>query len=217
MADRPGPDAETRRLIERARLVVFGHLAPAILHETNNVLTVMSGVRQFLKSDAPLSDRIGTMIDEQLKRMDDLVGSIRRVGPEEATGGTASPRLADVVDAIEPVVRLAGKGRGVTVERGAIAAAAPANGEALALAGLALLLPMLPPRGAGGGSRVAIGATAADGKVSLLLRVAPARDALAAEDVGLVRDLLRASGGSLRFEPGAGGVDATLSVPAAGR
>jgi hypothetical protein len=178
------------------------------------VLTVMSGVRQFLKSDAPLSDRIGTMIDEQLKRMDDLVGSIRRVGPEEATGGTASPRLADVVDAIEPVVRLAGKGRGVSVERGAIAAAAPANGEALVLAGLALLLPLLPPRGAGGSSRVAISATAADGKVSLLLRVAPARDALAAEDVGLVRDLLRASGGSLRFEPGAGGVDATLVVPA---
>ena len=178
------------------------------------MLTVMSGVRQFLKSDAPLSDRIGTMIDEQLKRMDDLVGSIRRVGPEEATGGTASPRLADVVDAIEPVVRLAGKGRGVSVERGAIAAAAPANGEALVLAGLALLLPLLPPRGAGGSSRVAISATAADGKVSLLLRVAPARDALAAEDVGLVRDLLRASGGSLRFEPGAGGVDATLVVPA---
>ena len=215
MADRSGPDAESKRLLERARLLVFGHLAPMILHETNNVLTVMAGVRQLLKSNAPLSDKIGTMIDDQLARMDDLVGSIRRIGPDEP-GGKARPGLAEVVDALEPVVRLAGKGRGVTFERGAIAAAAPACPEALVLAALALLLPLLPPRGAGGAARVEIGAAAADRNVSLRLRVSPVRGALAEEERALVRDLLAASGGTLRAGTSGAAYEADLAVPARG-
>ena len=45
---------------ERARRAVFGFLGSAILHETNNVLTVMAGVRQLLKAGIALSDRVGT-------------------------------------------------------------------------------------------------------------------------------------------------------------
>jgi len=217
MADREGPEAETKRQLERARLIVFGHLAPVILHETNNVLTVMAGVRQFMKSSAPLSDKIGTMIDEQLKRMDDLVGSIRRIGPDEATGGGAragSSGLAEVVDALEPVVRLAGKGRGVTVERGELTAATPERREPLVLAALALLLPLFPPRGQGGATRVAIGGSAVDGRAELRVSVSPQREPPEEEDVALVRGLLAASGGSLRFETSAAGFDATFDVPA---
>lgn len=217
MAGREGPGSEEQRQLERARLVVFGHLAPVILHETNNVLTVMAGVRQFMKSSAPISDKIGTMIDEQLKRMDDLVGSIRRIGPDDATGGGAragSSGLGEVVDALEPVVRLAGKGRGVTVERGELAAAAPERREPLVLAVLAFLLPLLPPRGQVGATRVAIGGSAADGRAELRLNVTPPRAPPEAEDVALVRGLLAASGGSLRFEKSAAGFDATFVVPA---
>jgi hypothetical protein len=217
MAGRAGPDAEERRQLERARLVVFGHLAPVILHETNNVLTVMAGVRQFMKSSAPLSDKIGTMIDEQLKRMDDLVGSIRRIGPDDATGGgsrAGSSGLGEVVDALEPVVRLAGKGRGVTVERGELAAATPERREPLVLAALAFLLPLLPPRGHGGATRVAIGGGAAGGRAELRVNVSPPREPPEAEDVALVRSLLAASGGSLRFETSAAGFEATFDVPA---
>jgi hypothetical protein len=217
MAGREGPGADEKRQLERARLVVFGHLAPVILHETNNVLTVMAGVRQFMKSSAPLSDKIGTMIDEQLKRMDDLVGSIRRIGPDDATGGGAragSSGLGEVVDALEPVVRLAGKGRGVTVERGELAAATPERREPLVLAVLAFLLPLLPPRGQGGATRVAIGGSGADGRAELRVNVSPSREAPEAEDVALVRGLLASSGGSLRFERSAAGFDATFDVPA---
>ena len=217
MAGREGPGADEKRQLERARLVVFGHLAPVILHETNNVLTVMAGVRQFMKSSAPLSDKIGTMIDEQLKRMDDLVGSIRRIGPDDATGGGAragSSGLGEVVDALEPVVRLAGKGRGVTVERGELAAATPERREPLVLAALAFLLPLLPPRGQGGATRVAIGGSGADGRAELRVNVSPSREPPEAEDVALVRGLLASSGGSLRFERSATGFDATFDVPA---
>ncbi|HET6163928.1 MAG TPA: hypothetical protein VFG37_09700 [Planctomycetota bacterium] len=217
MAGREGPGAEEKRQLERARLVVFGHLAPVILHETNNVLTVMAGVRQFMKSSAPLSDKIGTMIDEQLKRMDDLVGSIRRIGPDDATGGGAragSSGLGEVVDALEPVVRLAGKGRGVTVERGELAAATPERREPLVLAVLAFLLPLLPPRGQGGATRVAIGGSGADGRAELRVNVSPSREPPEAEDVALVRGLLASSGGSLRFERSAAGFDVAFDVPA---
>src|SRR6185369_1385607 len=140
------------------------------------------GVRQFMKSSAPLSDKIGTMIDEQLKRMDDLVGSIRRIGPEDATGGGAragSSGLGEVVAALEPVVRLAGKGRGVTVERGELAAATPARRA---------------PRGQGGATRVAIGGSGADGRAELRVNVSPSREPPEAEDVALVRGLLASSG-----------------------
>jgi len=53
-----GPEAETNGC-SNARASSSRHLAPAVLHETNNVLTVMAGVRQFMKSSSPLSEKIG--------------------------------------------------------------------------------------------------------------------------------------------------------------
>src|SRR5262245_54750541 len=140
---------------ERARRVVFGYLAPAMLHETNNVLTVMAGVRQLLRSGQSLSDRVGTMIDEQLVRMDELVKSIRRIGPEESDPGEGPRDVAFVVEAVARIVQLVGKGRGLTLERDSQpVAAAPQDPEALALATLCMLLPALPRRGRTSGTQV---------------------------------------------------------------
>ena len=215
MTERGGGDAEPKRRHERARRAVFGHLGPAILHETNNVLTVMAGVRQIMKSSAPVSDRIGTMIDEQLVRMEQLVASIRRIGPDDVMAGEPRRTLPAIADALEQIVRLAGKGRGVTVERGELADAEPADPEALALASLCLVLPLFPPRGASGASRLLLSGTTNEKSVSLALAYSPLRELLFAEDEAVARALAAAVGGSCDVRLDATGYAATLAVPAA--
>jgi hypothetical protein len=217
MAERGRGEPDPKRLHERARRAVFGHLGPAILHETNNVLTVMAGVRQIMKSGAPVSDRIGTMIDEQLNRMEQLVASIRRIGPDEVLAGAPRRSLPVIADALEQIVRLAGKGRGVSVERGKLPDAEPADAEALSLAGLCLVLPLFPPRGASGASRLLIHGQAAGAKVALTLAYAPLRETPAAEDEAVACGLLAAVGGSCDLRSDPAGFEATLVVPAASR
>jgi hypothetical protein len=191
---------------ERARRVVFGYLAPAMLHETNNVLTVMAGVRQLLRSGQSLSDRVGTMIDQQLARMDELVGSIRRVGPEEADPSEGVRDVSFVVEAVARIVQLVGKGRGLTLERDPQKVSAlPRDSEALALATLCALLPALPRRGRASGTRVLLRAAARDGEVWIEteVRLPDGSDAGAdAESSGgseleVVRALLDAAGGRI--------------------
>jgi len=215
MAEQAGSDADSKRLHERARRAVFGHLGPAILHETNNVLTVMAGVRQILKSGATVGDRIGTMIDEQLARMERLIASIRRIGPDELLAGEPRRTLAALVDALEQVVKLAAKGRGVEFLRGEIAAAEPADGEALALATLVLVLPLFPPRGAGGAARLELSGGRSARSVTLELSFTPLREPPFAEDEAVARALLASVGGSCDARRDATSFEATLVIPAA--
>lgn len=215
MAEQGRPDSEPRRLHERARRAVFGHLGPAILHETNNVLTVMAGIRQILKSGAPVVDRIGAMIDEQLTKMDRLITSIRRIGPDDVLAGEPRRMLTTIVESLEQVVKIAAKGRGVNVERGELFEAEPADGEALALAGLVLVLPLFPPRGASGASRLRIGGRASARSVTLTLAFTPLREPPFPEDEALARGLLASVGGSCEVRSDAAGFAAGLVVPAA--
>jgi len=215
MAEQAGPDADSKRLHERARRAVFGHLGPAILHETNNVLTVMAGVRQILKSGATVGDRIGIMIDEQLARMERLITGIRRIGPDELLAGEPRRTLAALVDALEQVVKLATKGRGVEFVRGEIAAAEPADGEALALATLVLVLPLFPPRGAGSAARLELSGGASARSVTLELSFTPLREPSFAEDEAVARALLATVGGSCDVKSDATSFEATLVIPAA--
>ena len=215
MAEQAGADGDSKRLHERARRAVFGHLGPAILHETNNVLTVMAGIRQILKSGATVGDRIGTMIDEQLARMERLITGIRRIGPDDLLAGEPRRTLAALVDALEQVVKLAAKGRGVEFVRGEIAAAEPADGEALALATLVLVLPLFPPRGAGGAARLELGGGASARSVTLKISFTPLREIPYAEDEAVARALLATVGGSCDAKSDATRFEATLVVPSA--
>ena len=181
---------------DRARRVVLGWLGGAILHETNNVLTVMAGVRQLAKAGVPMSDRIGTMIDQQLAKMETLVGWIRRLAPDDAEGGVAARTAGAVGETVERVVELAWKGRGVRFERQIDASAPPpADAEAAALAMLCLLLPVQPTRtGANAAVRLVVEKFGAG--VAFLLHVAPAPILRADDpDHARARALLAAVGG----------------------
>jgi nitrogen-specific signal transduction histidine kinase len=198
---------------ERARRAVFGFLGSAILHETNNVLTVMAGVRQLLKAGLTLSDRVGTMIDQQLARMEELVGWIRRLGPDDGDPSSPPRNLAFVTESVEKVVLLAGKGRGVVVERQvAHPEACARDPEAMGLALLALLLPALPLRGGGnGGTKITLQCGLDGPTVRIVASLAAARPSTADEpEWNAARELLADVGG--RFVVAAPPPDATLTV-----
>jgi hypothetical protein len=159
---------------ERARRAVFGFLASAVLHETNNVLTVMAGVRQLLRAGQPLSERVGAMIDQQLARMEELVGAIRRIGPEDAEPGKEPRGLVFVVSAVEKIVQLAAKGRGLSLVKELPAVdARPDDVEALALSTLLTILPALPPRDRGSGTRVLLRGGASGGETRIEVEILP--------------------------------------------
>ncbi len=203
---------------ERARRAVFGHLGAAILHETNNVLTVMAGVRQLLKAGIALSDRVGGMIDQQLVRMEELVGSIRRLGPDDPEGGSAPRDAAFVLESVERILALVGKGRGLNFDRSAAPGVAPRDTEAAGLALLCALLPLLPERG-GPGFVLEMRATGADDRVRLVARCRPAPPAGRSEpEWRLAEELLRAVGATLgsRFEGAELLVEVDLPASAAG-
>jgi len=189
-------------LLERGRRCVYGFLGPYILHETNNVLTVMSGIRQLMKIQQTLPERVGPMIDGQLEKVEFLLSGIRQIGPEEPTRGG----MSGLVDAVEQLLQLAGKGRKLTVTR-SIEGVAPWQGDAREPLGLGLLcatLPLLPPREQAG--QVNLGARGEEGCWQVTAEVSPA--ALPpgeSPDVLLGREILDAA--SLRpvFSGGAGG------------
>jgi hypothetical protein len=181
---------------ERARRIVFGRLAPAILHETNNVLTVMAGVRQLAKAGQPLSERIGTLIDQQLAKMEELVGSIRRLAPDELDGKGTPRDLALVLDSVERLVRLAGKGRGVDVVREAGGERElPADLEALGLAALCVALPLVPSRGRAGGARLTLRPRSSGATVGIEVAFEPSRSEPTAEELDAARGLAESAGG----------------------
>lgn len=204
---------------ERARRAVFGWIGPAILHETNNVLTVMSGVRQLLRSGMGLSDRIGGMIDQQLLRMEELVAWLRRLSPEDGEAGGAARTAAFVLESVERIVQLAGKGRGVTIER--VQAAEPwvvQDPEAAGLALLCVLLPELPARG-GSGMTIRL-AAAASSRSAVEFSVA-CRSAAAADPGEPEREraeaLLAVVGGTLKRTVTATEWQARITLPLAAR
>jgi hypothetical protein len=199
--------SEERIEHERARRAVFGWLGGALLHETNNVLTVMAGVRQLAKAGVPMSDRIGGMIDQQLLRMEDLVGWIRRLAPDDSEGGAAASTASAVLETVEQIAQLAWKGRGIRIERRVGASVPPpVDAEAAALALLCLLLSVQPSR-SGSSVLVRLSAEAVGPGVSFLVSVAPP-PTIRADDPDQARAsaLLSATGGVL-----AGVVDATTA------
>jgi nitrogen-specific signal transduction histidine kinase len=203
---------------ERARRAVFGFLGSAILHETNNVLTVMAGVRQLLKAGIALSDRVGTMIDQQLARMEELVGWIRRLGPDDGDPAAPPRTLAFVTESVEKVLLLAGKGRGVVVERHVDHPDARARDpEALGLALLALLLPALPMRGGGnGGTKITLRCALDGATVRIVATLAAARATTADEpEWNAARALLADVGGSLVVAAPPPDAALTVELPAA--
>ncbi|MBM4013590.1 MAG: hypothetical protein FJ293_01310 [Planctomycetes bacterium] len=183
---------------DRARRAVFGWLGGAILHETNNVLTVMAGVRQLARAGVPMSDRIGTMIDQQLAKMETLVGWIRRLAPEDAAGDAAARTAGAVAETVERVTELAWRGRGVRFERQVDPGAPPpADPEAAALVLLCLLLPVDPVRSGGNGAVRLVVEKQGDG-LAFELRVAPAPVIRADDpDHARARALIAAAGGVL--------------------
>lgn len=199
---------------ERARRAVFGFLGGAILHETNNVLTVMAGVRQLLKAGISLSDRVGGMIDQQLARMEELVGWIRRLGPDERELD-AAPRDAEfVLESVERIVALVGKGRGINLVRAPAPPIVPLDAEAAGLALLAALLPALPERG-GVGIALELRASGEGGRVRFFVRCRPARPVAAGEpEARIAEELCRAVGGTFVARTAADEWSADLDLPA---
>ncbi len=200
---------------ERARRAVFGFLGSAILHETNNVLTVMAGVRQLLKAGISLSDRVGGMIDQQLSRMEELVGWIRRLGPDDGEAGAPVRDLAFVLESVERIVQLVGKGRGIKVERDAEVGRRALDSEAAGLALLCVMLPLLPVRGRPGVA-FALSGKAAAGSVRITMRCAPS--ALPAGDEPewrRARELAVAARGALSTRSDGDAVVAELDLPIA--
>ncbi|MSR48337.1 MAG: hypothetical protein EXS13_14960 [Planctomycetes bacterium] len=211
----PRGDEATQRDHERARRAVFGYLGLAILHETNNVLTVMAGVRQLLKAGIALSDRVGGMIDQQLARMEELVGWIRRLGPGEGDAG-APPRTAGyVLETVERVVLLAAKGRGVAVERSVEGVdSRPSDPEGAGLALLCLVLPALPVRGAVG-MAIRLVARCDCGSVEFRVRCTPApSDPSQEPEHERARAVVAAAGGVVKVSASADAWEGRLSFPA---
>ncbi len=200
---------------ERARRAVFGYVAPAILHETNNVLTVMAGVRQLLRAGQALSERVGTMIDQQLARMEALVGAIRRVGPEENEPPENARDASFVADAVSGIVSVVGKGRGLLLEReSSRSEARPGDAEALALATLCIVLPALPPRGGSAGTKIALRAADNEKEARIEIEIAsiegdPSRE----PEFELARALMARVGGRLDCRIDAGTLHAAAAVP----
>ena len=203
---------------ERGRHCVYGYLCPMVLHETNNVLTVMAGIRQILGQGRTLSDRIGPMIDGQLEKMDRLLGWIHGMGEDDAAAGGART-LAMVAGNLEQLLGLASKGRRtrLQVECGD----APVQGqlvEALSLASLCTLLPMLPPRAPGATVEIVLRLDTSPAAVRSSARVSPCRfEPLDHPDVRLAASLVRGDGGAYsceRTEDGAATVE--IELPSVG-
>jgi hypothetical protein len=119
-----------------------------VLHETNNVQTVMAGVRQLLKVGQLIPDKVGQMIDTQIEKMEHLMTALRGLG-QDAEEEPRRPE--DLLRHLEALVSLAGKGRALRVERRVHAAVRlrTEEQEALSLATLCFVLPHLPPKGSG--------------------------------------------------------------------
>jgi len=203
---------------ERARRAVFGFLAASVLHETNNVLTVMAGVRQLLRAGQTLSERVGGMIDHQLARMEELVEAIRRIGPDDGEARDRPRDITAVLDAVDRIVQLAGKGRGIDFTREAPAGeVVPSDPEAMAVVTLLTILPCLPPRGRSGRTRVTLRGSADDGEVRIGIELDPATGRPADEpESAVARALIARVGGRLEIAGGEGTVRAVVAVPREG-
>lgn len=218
MEERSVETADLECSVERARRAVSGFLVPTVLHETNNVLTVMAGVRQILKSGQSLSDRVGAMIDQQLARMEQLVESIRRIGPEEQESATRPRTIESVVESIEQVVQIAGKARGLVTERTVRSPdAIPDAAGALALAVLCVVLPALP-RGGASGARLSLEGGSGNGDVAIAFVLnGAARDPGGEPEAGIARTLLRTIGGSVEWRMTGSILNGRARVPLRGK
>lgn len=199
--------------VERSRRCVFGYLCPMILHETNNVLTVMSGIRQLLGQGRSLSDRIGPMLDSQLEKMDQLLGWIHGLSSDEV--GTATRTLEDLTANIDNLISLAAKGRRLQLTREGSDDAIPgAAFEVLALGTLCGVLPLIPPNAPGARLEARIEATRVEAGYQIRAVVDPsAVEPSDAPDIRLGASLVRSWGGTFscdRTPEGRGTVELAL-------
>ncbi len=192
--------------LEHAWRIVYGHLAPMILHETNNVLTVMAGLRQMMRTSQLLPERMGAMIDDQLQRVDLIMSCIRALSADEIDQERLTP--VQMVHRLEKLVQLASKSRKVLL----IVSADEApilNGvstEFMALSMLCFLLPMIPPRGKPAQVQMGIEIQCEADQQRWAASVNPAlHDLLGDPDVGFARTLVRAAGGQSTIEGAQGG------------
>jgi hypothetical protein len=207
--------ASSVRLRERLRRSVFGFVAPAIVHETNNVLTVLAGVRQLLRTQATLPERAGSMLDQQLERMDDLVGRVRRLGADEPEAGEGRRGLAEVLGSIRGIVEVVGKGRGLAIESSAAEGQAAVDPEALALITLGAILPALPPRGAGGSVRLRLSASGGGSSESIAAELSPADSGIDETETSSARALARECGGRFEWKLEGGALIIRVELPRA--
>lgn len=192
----------THDVLERCRRSVLGYLSPLFLHEMNNVLTVMSGIRQLMKAGMQLSDRVGPMIDAQLDKVEQLMEQIRALTPDDPSAAVGRDPGEAGLEAVCRLLELAGKGRPLR-----IGLEAPAPGELpaeavepLALALLGAVLPTLPAHG-GDVHEIQLRAGGEGGERWLLAVLDGGKEILARHaDVGLSRSLLECYGGRLETE-----------------
>jgi hypothetical protein len=199
-------------LMERGRRAVFGYLGTFILHETNNVLTVMSGVRQLMKSARPLPERVGPMIDNQLAKVEQLMEWIRTLRPEEGPGATRIP-LRDLVEATHQVLLLGAKGHRLVVTPNCDETL-PLTGEAAGPLILGILCSTLPFVRAPLGRRLHLAGRSSDQEVVVEAILEPPPEAAERDpDVQLAGELLAAQGGGLEQGPSASGWQVTVRMP----
>lgn len=210
----------SRTVLDRGRRCVLGHLAPLILHETNNVLTVMAGVRQLLRLGKDLPERVGPMIDSQVEKMEQLMGWLRQLGPDDGVTGTPAVSGEAVAGTLAQVLRLAGKGRRLRVESHGdpSASLSRALAEAVGLATLCLVLPLFPPRSPETQVQVELGLRQSGRGVQVSVRLEGTAVGAAEEpDVRLAAELAAAADGRLRVQAdAAGAIEATLEFPGEG-
>lgn len=190
------PEVECRR--ERTRRRVLGYLAPMILHETNNVLTVLAGLRQILRMGQVPSEKVGPMIDGQVSKMEELLHSLQGFSED----GGHRPAARDLFDRVEAMLRLAGKGSRLEVIR---------TGDERELSGLnyetvgqsleLILLASLPERRSTPVVKLELGASPGpDGGVELRAVVQPARERIDEDDLQLAGQGLEDAGLEHRVE-----------------
>lgn len=115
-------EATTKQLIMSEKLAAIGEISAGVAHEINNPIAVVQGnlevIREQMGSQADAAKTEFRLIDEQLRRVAEMVTRLLRFAkPQEYAGHSEPYDIADVITDTLPLVRhLLDKSR-ITVEK----------------------------------------------------------------------------------------------------
>ncbi len=214
-----GTRVDRDELLERGRRCVFGYLCPMVLHETNNVLTVMAGVRQLMRIGQSLPDRVGPMIDSQLEKMESLLNRIHWMGQEDGLEAAPPKTVEETQNNLLELVRLGTKGRVLNVTEGGSTTGSldSRESEVVGLSFLCTFFGVLPEKSAAPRVNLHLEPALDGPSKTMRWRIDPFRgDPRSQPEILLALDIVQATGGEMTVsveEQGGLSVSLQLSPP----